>query len=133
MQFALASVIEAIIRNPDKYNDILLCNATLSSTSIPAQQLTLSLHIESYKDMILDEDNRLYDLLVKHFTNTIMDNALGASSSNSSLSSTFPLSNQCDTDRKEEESESFHQSKGDISYWYNKNFIMEDLWQGQDK
>ena len=133
MQFALASVIEAIIRNPDKYNDILVCNAPLSSTSIPAQQLTLSLHIESYKDMILDEDNRLYDLLVKHFTNTIMDNAVGASSSNSSLSSTLPLSNQCDMDRKEEESESFHQSKGDISDWYNKNFIMEDLWQGRDK
>ena len=49
--------------------------------------------------MILDEDNRLYDLLVKHFTNTIMDNAVGASS-NSSLSSTFPLSNQCDMEEK---------------------------------
>lgn len=132
MQFAFASVIEAIIRNPDKYNDILVCNTPLSSTSMPAQQLTLSLHIESYKDMILDEDNRLYDLLVKHFTNTIMDNAVGASS-NSSLSSTFPLSNQCDMDRKEEESESFHQSKDDISDWYNKNFIMEDFWQRQDK
>jgi hypothetical protein len=36
-------------------------------------------------------------------------------------------------DRKEEESESFHQSKGDISDWYNKNFIMEDFWQRQDK
>ena len=88
LQFPFASVIEAIIRNPDKYNDILVCNTPLSSTSMPAQQLTLSLHIESYKDMILDEDNRLYDLLVKHFTNTIMDNAVGASSSNSSLSST---------------------------------------------
>jgi hypothetical protein len=53
---------------------------------------------------------------VKHFTNTIMDNAVGASSSNSSLSSTLPLSNQCDMDRKEEESESFHQGKDDISY-----------------
>ena len=67
--------------------------------------------------MILDEDNRLYDLLVKPFKNTIMDNAVGASSSaNPSLSSTLPLSDQCDMDRKEEESESFHQSKGDISY-----------------
>ena len=65
--------------------------------------------------MILNEDNRLYDLLVKHFTNTIMDIAVGASSSsNSSLSSTLPLSDQCDMDRKEEESESFHQSEGDI-------------------
>ena len=65
--------------------------------------------------------NRLYDLLVKHFTNTIMDNAVGVSSSaNSSLSyiifSTLPLSNQCDMDRKVEESESFHQSRGDI-FW----------------
>ncbi|MDQ4023146.1 MAG: hypothetical protein M3224_05425 [Thermoproteota archaeon] len=39
--------------------------------------------------MILNEDNRLYDLLVKHFINTVMDIAVGASSSsNSSLSST---------------------------------------------
>ena len=46
-----------------------------------------------------------------------MDNAVGVSSSaNSSLSSTFPLSTQCDMARKEEESESFHQSRGDISY-----------------
>jgi hypothetical protein len=52
--------------------------------------------------MILDEANRLYDILVKHFTTTIMDIAVG-SSSNYSLSSTFPkLSNQCDMDRKEE-------------------------------
>ena len=65
--------------------------------------------------MILDEDNRLYGLPVKHFTNTIMDTAVGASSSsNSSLSSALPLSDQCDMDRKEEESESFHQSEGDI-------------------
>jgi hypothetical protein len=37
LQFALISVIEAIRRNPDKYNDLLVCNAS-SSTAISAQQ-----------------------------------------------------------------------------------------------
>jgi hypothetical protein len=42
----------------------------------------------------------LYDKLLNHFTNGIMDNAIGVSSFNSSLSSTFPnLSNQLDMDR----------------------------------
>ena len=37
LQFALASVIEAIRRNPDKYNDLLIDNASLSSTAMPVQ------------------------------------------------------------------------------------------------
>lgn len=85
MQFSLASVIEAIKRNPNKYNDLLVYNASLSST-IPTQQL-LPLSIEGYKDMILEEANRLYDGILKLLTNSIMYNAAGASSSNSSLSS----------------------------------------------
>jgi hypothetical protein len=54
--------------------------------------------------MILDETDTLYDKLVKHFTNSIMDNVAGASSSsNSSLSSTLPRPlNQIDTCRKED-------------------------------
>jgi hypothetical protein len=32
LQFALASIIEAIRRNPDKYNDLLVGNVSLSST-----------------------------------------------------------------------------------------------------
>ena len=31
--------------------------------------------------MILDEAKRLYDILMKHLTNSIMDNSVGASSS----------------------------------------------------
>jgi hypothetical protein len=71
LQFALASIIEAIRRNYDKYNNSLVYNI---SSSIPAQQSPL-LDIEGYKDMILEEANRLYDKLLKHFINSIMDNA----------------------------------------------------------
>ncbi|HYX54595.1 MAG TPA: hypothetical protein VE818_00415 [Nitrososphaeraceae archaeon] len=77
LQFAVASVIEAVRRNPDKYNNVLVNNTSLSSTSTPAQDSLLSLlsHIEDYRDMILEEANRLYDNLLRHFTNSIMDNA----------------------------------------------------------
>ena len=91
LQFAVASVIEAIRRNPDKYNNLLVSNT--SSTLTPAQDLLLS-HIEDYRDILLDEANRLYDMLLKHLTNTIMDNADDApSNSTVSLpsSSTFTL------------------------------------------
>jgi hypothetical protein len=116
LQFALASIIEAIRRNPDKYNNLLVCNISSSSTSTPAQDSLVS-PIEAYKDLILDEAKRLYDKLLNHFTNSIIDNAAGASSSSSDpiLSSTFPnLSNQSYTYRIEE-SEGFHNSKGDIA------------------
>ena len=112
LQFALESVIEAIRRNPDKYND-LGCN-TSSTTALPAQQ-SPSWNAESYKDVILGEANRLYDRLLNHFTNSIMNNAVSISSSNSSLSSIFQtLSNQHDMDRMDK-SESFPNSKGDVA------------------
>src|SRR5919112_518954 len=106
LQFALASIIEAMRRNPDKYNNLLVSN---TSSSTPAQHLLLS-HIEYYKDIILDEANRLYDMLLKYLTNSIMDNIAGASpSSNSSFSSTFPRpSNQSNTYRRIKEHRSFH-------------------------
>jgi hypothetical protein len=68
LQVALASVIESIRRNPDKYNDLLVGNASLSST--PAQYSLLS-HIEGCKDTILEAADKLYDILLKHFTSTI--------------------------------------------------------------
>jgi hypothetical protein len=97
LQFALASIIEVIRRNPDKYNDLLSCKMS-SSTAMPAQQ-SPSWHIEDYRDMILDQANRLYNSLLHHFTNSIMDNtAVGSSSSDPKLSSTFPRpSNQSNT------------------------------------
>jgi hypothetical protein len=41
LQFALASVIKAIRRNPDKYNNLLVSNTSLSSISTPAQDSLL--------------------------------------------------------------------------------------------
>jgi hypothetical protein len=67
--------------------------------------------------MILDEANRLYDRLLHHFTNSIIDNAAGASSlSDPKLSSMFSRpSNQGDTYRRIEEQGSFHNSEDDIA------------------
>jgi hypothetical protein len=70
LQFALASVIEAIRRNPDKCNNILLYNMPSSSCSssslipIPTQE-SLPFHIESYKNMIIEISEKLYNILVK--------------------------------------------------------------------
>ena len=115
LQFALASIIESIRRNPDKYNDHLVGNASLSST-MAANQSLLS-NIEDYKDMILDESKMLYDSLLHHFTNSIMDNAAGASSSSDpKLSSMFSKpSNRDNTYRRIEEQGSFHDSEDDIA------------------
>ena len=54
LQFALTSVIDAIRRIPYGYNNLLVSNTSILSTSIPAQDLLLP-HIEDYNDMILDE------------------------------------------------------------------------------
>jgi chromosome segregation ATPase len=101
LQFALAAIIEALRRNPDKYHDLLVKN-TLSSITKTIQQ-SPSWHIENYRNAILDEASRLYDKLLKHFTERIMDNAIATYSSfDPILSSTFPRpSNQNDTYRKE--------------------------------
>jgi chromosome segregation ATPase len=89
LQFALAAIIEALRRNPDKYHDLLV-NNTLSSITKTIQQ-SPSWHKENYRNAILDEASRLYDKLLKHFTERIMDNAIGTSSSfDPILSSTFP-------------------------------------------
>jgi hypothetical protein len=74
LQFAVTSVFEAIRRNPDKYNNLLFNDTSVSSTSTLPQGLLLS-HIEDYKEMILDEAKRLYDRLLKHFTKGVMSNA----------------------------------------------------------
>ena len=62
LQFDLASVIESIRINPDKYNNLL---------GYDLQSSGPLLYIEDYKDTILDEDKRLYDKLLNHFTNSI--------------------------------------------------------------
>jgi hypothetical protein len=88
LQFALASVIEAIRRNPDKYNRLLAHNISSSSTKIPAQE-PLPLHNEDYKTMILEESHKLYNSLLKQLVSTIMDNTT-AEFKNSSSQSKIP-------------------------------------------
>jgi hypothetical protein len=105
-------IIETIRGNPDKYNNFLVSN---TSSSIPIQQ-SPSWNIEGYKNMILDESRELYDKLLEHFTNSIIYNAAGASSSSDpKLSSMFPRPNQDNTYRRIEEQGSFHNNKGNIA------------------
>jgi hypothetical protein len=85
LQFAPGSVIEALRRSRGKYNDLLVSNTLESSTSTPTQDSLVS-YIESYKNMILDEANRLYDTVQNYLTNSIMENVTSASSSNPTLS-----------------------------------------------
>jgi hypothetical protein len=71
LQFALASIIEALRRNPGKYNHLLKYN--ISSTTITTTtQETLPLHNEDYKTMILEESYKLYNELIKELVNRIM-------------------------------------------------------------
>ena len=58
LPFALASLIEAIRRNSDKYNTLLVSN--MSASSILGQD-SLPTHIDGYKDMILEVADKLYD------------------------------------------------------------------------
>jgi hypothetical protein len=71
LQFALAAVVEALRTNPDKYNNLLAFDRSSSSTTISTQQSPPSWHIEDYKDILLEEANRLYVRLLKHFTQSI--------------------------------------------------------------
>ena len=71
VQFHLASVIGLLKRSPNKYNNLVAYYMPSSSTT----QHSPLLHINGYNDTILDEAKRLYEILPKHFTNSIMDNA----------------------------------------------------------
>jgi hypothetical protein len=79
-----------------------------STTTIPIQQ-SLPLHIEDYKNIILNEANRFYDSLMKYFQNKIMDNDIFKMISLSSLPfNSAGQSNQMDIHKIEEEPESYH-------------------------
>jgi predicted transcriptional regulator len=73
-------------------------------------------YLESNKDNILALTEKNYENLVEVFTNNVINTAAASSSSNSSLSPTFNFVtwNQSDVYRIEE-SENFHDSKGDIA------------------
>jgi hypothetical protein len=74
-------------------------------------------YLEFNKDRLLDLAEKNYKNLVEALTNNIIDTAANSSNSTLSLpqsSSTFPNLSKSDIYRKEE-SESFHNSKGDIA------------------
>ena len=76
-EFALASIIEAMRRNPDKYNNLLVRNSSSSSTAIISAQQSLSQpedYDEEYNAMILEVADKLYSTLLKQLVSTIMDN-----------------------------------------------------------
>jgi hypothetical protein len=76
LQFALASVIEALRRNPDKYNNLLVCNLSSSSTAIISisQSSSPPHYDEECNAMILEVADKLYNTLLKHMVSTIMYN-----------------------------------------------------------
>jgi predicted transcriptional regulator len=88
LQFALASVIEALRRNPDKYNNLLVSNTLSSSTAITsAQQVSSpSQYDEKYNAMILEVADKLYNTVLKQLVSTIMDNTSAEHKSSSSQS-----------------------------------------------
>ena len=77
LPFALASVIEAVRSNPDKYNNLLVRNSSSSSTAIISAHQSLSQpedYDEEYNAMILEVADKLYSTLLKQLVSTIMDN-----------------------------------------------------------
>jgi hypothetical protein len=71
LQFAVASVIEALRRIPFIYKNYLVYSmpsSISSSSTIPIQQ-SPALNIREYKTMIVKMANRFYDNLMEHFTN----------------------------------------------------------------
>ena len=87
LQFALASIIEAIRRNPNKYNNRLLAhNISSSSTKISTQE-PLPLYNEDYKTMILEESHKLYNELIKELVNRIIISIVNIKTSLPSLPS----------------------------------------------
>jgi hypothetical protein len=68
LQFAVASVIEALRRIPYYKNYLVYSMPSSISSTIPIQQ-SPALNIREYKIMIVEIANRFYDNLMEHFTN----------------------------------------------------------------
>jgi chromosome segregation ATPase len=76
LQYALASVIEAIRRDPHKYNNLLVSNSSSSTAIISAQQSSLQPehYDEEYNAMILEVADKLYGTLLKQLASSIVNN-----------------------------------------------------------
>ena len=88
LQFALASIIEAMRRNTDKYNNLLVSNSSSSSTAVISAQQSLSSqpehYDEEYNSMILEVADKLYSTLLKQLVSNIMNNTTAELKSSSS-------------------------------------------------
>jgi hypothetical protein len=85
------SIIEAMRRNPEKYNNLIVCNSSSSSSSasiISAQQSSSQpgYYDEEYNAIILEVADKLYSTLLKQPVSTIMDNTAAELKSSSSQS-----------------------------------------------
>ncbi len=111
LQFAIASVIEALGSTPNNYKDFLVysMSSSISTSTIPIQQ-SVALYIREYKNMILEIANRFYDSLMKHFTNKfkVVDVFKMMMSLSSLPFNLAGQSNQRDIYKMEEEPESYH-------------------------
>jgi hypothetical protein len=109
LQLAIISIIESLRRYPDAYKHLLFYDIpSSSSTTMPIQQ-SLPLNILDYKNIMLNEANRLYDSLMKYFQNKIMNNDIFEMISLSSLPfNSAGQSNRMDIYGIEEEPESYH-------------------------
>lgn len=65
LKLAASSVFESIIRDPTKYN--FLFNSGQHTSSQP--------YIDVYRALILDEAQKIFELMVRDLTSTIVDNA----------------------------------------------------------
>ena len=69
LKLAVTSVIESIIRNPDKYNFLV------SSVFNGGQLAPSHLYIDTYRTLILDEAQKVFELMVQDLTNRIIKGA----------------------------------------------------------
>jgi hypothetical protein len=65
LKLAASSVIESITKDPTKYN--FLINSSIYNGGQP--------YIDMYRALILDEAQRIFELMVRDLTNTIVGNA----------------------------------------------------------
>ena len=70
LKLAVASVVESIIRDPDKYNFL-----ASSNTYNGGQHASSHPYVDVYKTLILDEAQKIFELMVRDLTNRIINEA----------------------------------------------------------
>jgi hypothetical protein len=71
LKLAVASVVESIIRDPDKYNFL-----ASSNTYNGGQHASSHPYVDVYKTLILDEAQKVFELMVRDLTHRIINETL---------------------------------------------------------